>query len=167
VLSYRSFSVLALALTTVVPVSLTLAGCSAAGGGSETKGNGSNLNGGGSSTSGGSGLNLGPTAGTLSIGGAGVGGAASADACGQVLPVVYRDFNGYGMPGGHDDFEASARGIHNKDGGIYMGWNDVGCGLVEPVLGADGKPVAYAGMPDKVEANPDVPAGTGRRRRQV
>jgi fibro-slime domain-containing protein len=71
------------------------------------------------------------------------------------------------MPGGHDDFEASARGIKNSDGKTYMGWNDVGCGLVEPALGVDGKPVAFAGMPDKVQAMPVVPAGTGKQRRLV
>jgi fibro-slime domain-containing protein len=167
VLSYRSLSVLALALT-AVPIAL--AGCSAAADGSETKGSGSNLNGGGATGTGGGGgsLNLTPTAGSLSIsGGTAVGGSASGDSCGQVLPVIYRDFNAYGTPGGHDDFEASARMIKQTDGQIFKGWNDIGCGLVEPALGADGKPVAYTGMPDLAAAMPVVPLGAGKQQRTV
>jgi fibro-slime domain-containing protein len=156
--------VCAFALTlTVVP--LALGGCSAAGDSSSTTnpgGGGTSSNTGGTNgtviPAGGSSLNL---AGSASVGG------STGNGCGQVLPVIYRDFNAYGQPGGHDDFEASARGVKNQDMSTYMGWNDVGCGLVEPTLGADGKPVAFAGMPDKVEANPVVPAGTGRQRRMV
>jgi len=165
VLSHRFLCAFALTLT-VVP--LALAGCSAAGDpSSETKNTGSTSNGSTSNTGGSSGLNIGGTSGLNLAGGTAIGGETTGSGCGQVLPVVYRDFNMYGQPGGHDDFEASARGIHNQDGGVYMGWNDVGCGLVEPTLGADGKPVAFAGAPDKVDAMPAVPAGTGKRRRLV
>jgi fibro-slime domain-containing protein len=162
-LFHRSFSALVLVLT--LPP-LALACSAAADGGSSTKPSSSNNNGAGTS----SGLNLG---GTGSLNQPSLGGSVSVtpdpnqDKCGQVLPVTYRDFNAYGDPGGHDDFEASARGIKNSDGSVYKGWNDVGCGLVEPTLGADGKPRAYTGAPDLVQAMPQVPAGTGRQRRMV
>lgn len=163
-MSNRSFSALTLALT-LVP--LALAGCSAAAeNGSATKPSNSNNTAAGTS----SGLNLGGS--SSGVGQPSLGGNVSAapedqDKCGQVLPVTYRDFNAYGQPGGHDDFEASARGIKNSDGTVYKGWNDVGCGLVESQLGSDGKPRAYTGMPDLVQAMPQVPAGTGRQRRVV
>jgi fibro-slime domain-containing protein len=57
--------------------------------------------------------------------------------------------------------------IKQTDGQIFKGWNDIGCGLVEPALGADGKPVAYAGMPELAPAMPQVPLGVGRRQRKV
>jgi fibro-slime domain-containing protein len=162
VLPQRSFSAFALVLT-FVP--LALAGCSAAGdGGSSTKS---------SSTASGSGSNVPPGGVTPGTGGMPTLGdnvkmeTEKPDSCGQVLPVVYRDFKAFGEPGGHDDFEASARGIKNSDGSVYKGWNDVGCGLVQPALGADGKPVAYTGAPDLVQAMPTVPAGTGKQRRMV
>jgi len=164
VLSHRSFSVLALALT-VLP--LASAGCSAAGDTGSKAQNGTGGSSNGTSASGGtSSLNISGTTG-LNIAGNALSGGGTGTGCGQILPVVYRDFNAYGQLGGHDDFEASARGIHNQDGGVYMGWNDVGCGLVETTLGPDGKPVAFAGTPDKVDAMPAVPAGTGKRRRLV
>ncbi len=165
-MSLRSIPTLS-SLFMLAPLAL-LAACSASGGGgSENDGNGNGNGAGSNGNGGGSGPILNPTAGSgPSLGGTSVGGG-SGEQCGQVLPVTYRDFNGYGMPGGHDDFEASARGIKNSNGSTYMGWNDVGCGLVEPALGADGKPVAFAGMPDKVQAMPVVPAGTGKQRRLV
>ena len=162
-LSHRFFCAFVLTLT-VAP--LAIAGCSAAGGGSsETKTNGAgstgNTNGGTTS------VIIGPVGGSLNLAGSTAAGGTTGDTCGQVLPVVYRDFNAYGQPGGHDDFEASARGIHNQDGGVYMGWNDIGCGLVEPTLGTDSKPIGFFGMPDKVDAKPDVPIGAGKQRRMV
>jgi fibro-slime domain-containing protein len=153
----------------LAPLAL-FAACSASGGdGSKTNGNGDGDGNGATSTgsTGGTGPILTPTAGSGPTLGGSSSGGGSGDQCGQVLPVIYRDFNAYGTPGGHDDFEASARGIKNQDGSTYQGWNDVGCGLVEPALGADGKPVAFAGMPDKVAAMPAVPAGTGKQRRLV
>ena len=160
----RSFSAFALVLT-LVP--LALLGCSAAGdAGSETKGNGTPTGSGSSSSPGPGGLNTG-TGGMPTLGDNLQMEAEKPDSCGQVLPVVYRDFKAFGEPGGHDDFEASARGIKNSDGTVYKGWNDVGCGLVEPALGADGKPRAYTGLPELVQAMPAVPAGTGKQRRMV
>ncbi len=165
-LSHRSFSVLAVALTALP---LALAGCSAAGNTDSTTQNSGRAGNGANNGSGGSaGLSLGSDAGSLNLPVAGAnGGGTTGDGCGQVLPVTYRDFNAYGMPGGHDDFEASARNIKQTDGQIFKGWNDIGCGLVEPALGADGKPVAYTGMPDLAQAMPQVPLGAGKQQRTV
>jgi fibro-slime domain-containing protein len=167
--SQRSFSALSLALT-VLP--LALSACSAAADGTSGTNNPGKNNGSAASASTGSGnTGNGPDLGTggtgvdlIPIGGSSAGGGSS---CGQVLPVIYRDFNAYGMPGGHDDFEASARGVKNSDGTTYEGWNDVGCGLVEKTLGPDGKPRAFAGMPDKKNDGVNVPAGVGQRQRIV
>jgi fibro-slime domain-containing protein len=52
------------------------------------------------------------------------------------------------------------------DGTIFKGWNEIGCGLVEPALGADNKPVAYTGMPDTANGT-QVPLGDGRQQRTV
>src|SRR5690606_21934409 len=71
----------------------------------------------------------------------------------------------FGEVGGHADFELSARNVADGDG-VYAGWNDVGCGLVEPVLGADNKPMLYIGAPD-TEAGLSVRDGVGRQRRIV
>lgn len=162
-LSHRFVCAFALTLT-VMP--LASAGCSAAGDkSSETTNTGSTSNT-TSNTAGTTGIVIGGSS-SLNLSGSDAGGSTTGTGCGQVLPVVFRDFNAYGQPGGHDDFEASARGIHNQDGGVYMGWNDIGCGLVEPTLGTDGKPVGFFGAPDKVMANPDVPIGAGKRRRMV
>jgi fibro-slime domain-containing protein len=97
---------------------------------------------------------------------AGSSNSTGGDGCGQVLPVVYRDFKGSGEPGGHIDFEASGRMFKQMDGQIFKGWNDIGCGLVQPALGTDGKPVAYTGMPD-VKEGTQVPLGVGRQQRTV
>ena len=146
--------------------SLALGACSAAGDGSATKGTGSASN--GSTASGGSssGPSLDPDGIQPSLGGTKNGGAPAATECGQVLPVLYRDFNAYGTPGGHEDFEASARGVKNSDGSVFKGWNDIGCGLIEPALGADGKPRAFAGMAD-VKEGVTLPGLVGRQQRVV
>ena len=168
-MSFRHLSILALPVIVVLP--LAFAGCSASGG---TGDGPSRINSGGSGNNGtGAGSNLGPivTPGTggspglevTPMGNAGTGGAST---CGQVLPVTYRDFKGYGEPGGHSDFEASARMVKQTDGGIYKGWNDVGCGLVQANLGTDSKPIAYTGMPDQNDGLM-VPVGAGRQRRAV
>lgn len=99
----------------------------------------------------------------LSNGGNGAGGA---DSCGQVLPVTFRDFKGSNEPGGDQDFEASGRMIKNSDGTIFKGWNEIGCGLVMPTLGTDGKPVAFTGMPDTANGT-QVPLGVGQQQRTV
>jgi fibro-slime domain-containing protein len=166
VLTQRSFSALSLALT--LGSLAALAACSASGDdpGSKTSGgSGAAANGsGGSGTVG--------TAGSISIGSQPTlenpttGGTGGGSSCGQVLPVIFRDFKAYGEAGGHDDFEASARGIKNSDGSLYKGWNDVGCGLVEPTLGTNGKPVAFAGTPDQMPGT-DVKPGSGRQQRVV
>lgn len=163
-MSHRFLCALALTLT-VVPVALA---CSAAGdNGSENKNTGSTSNGSTSNNGAGTtGLNIGGTSGLNLAGGAAVGGSTTGTACGQTLPVIYRDFNAYGMPGGHDDFEASARGVKNSDGSIFKGWNDIGCGLVEPTLGANGKPKAFTGMAD-VKEGVTLPGLVGRQQRTV
>ena len=166
-MSNRLYSAFALALT-LAPLT-ALNGCSASGddGGSKTFNNGATSATGGSASSGGSGgLNL-PTAGSLSIGGDVATGGQTGTGCGQTLPVIYRDFKGNGEPGGHPDFEASARGVKNSDGSVFKGWNDIGCGLVEPTLGTDNKPRAYTGAPDKDPAMPEVPPGVGKQQRVV
>ncbi len=165
-LFHRSFCAFALTLT-VVP--LALAGCSAAGdGSSETK---TNAAGSGNSTTtgngGSSGIVINPVGGGLNLAGdAAVGGAATGTGCGQVLPVIYRDFNAYGTPGGHEDFEASARNVKNSDNTLFKGWNDIGCGLVEAALGPDGKPRAFTGMAD-VKEGITLPGLVGRQQRSV
>lgn len=163
-LSLRYLCALALPLSVVT---LVFAGCSASGPGTESavrpgSGGSSSLNPGGGVTPGNNSAG-GPNLGVTPTAGAESGGAANA--CGQVLPVIYRDFKGAGEPGGHPDFEASARNVKQMDGAIYKGWNDVGCGLVEPAL-VNGKPVAYTGMPD-IKNGTSVPLGVGRQQRTV
>lgn len=163
-MSHRFFCAFALTLT-VVPVALA---CSAAGdNGSETNNNtGSTSNNGPTgNTAGTPGINLGGS-GNLNLAGSATAGGATGEGCGQVLPVLYRDFNAYGTPGGHDDFEASARGIKNSDGSVFKGWNDIGCGLVETALGANGKPKAFTGMAD-VKEGITLPGLVGRQQRTV
>lgn len=161
-LSHRFVCAFALTLT-VVP--LALAGCSAAGDPSSQTNTGSTSTGSTSNT-GGSGLNIGGTSGLNLSGGTAVGGAPTATGCGSVLPVVYRDFKPYGSPGGHEDFEASARMIKETSGKYFEGWNDIGCGLVEPALGADGKPVAFTGMAE-VNDGITLPGLVGKQQRTV
>lgn len=89
------------------------------------------------------------------------------DDCGAALPVTLRDFKGSGESGGHIDFEISARNIYAEGATEpYKGWNDVGCGLVEPTLGADSKPVFYAGAADANDGL-SIPVGAGRQQRKV
>jgi fibro-slime domain-containing protein len=146
--------------------SLGLAGCSAAGtGGSSTDNNGATSSG-ATSSGGGTGPILDPTGGMPTLGGTSNGGAPPSTDCGQVLPVIYRDFNAFGAPGGHDDFEASARGVMNSDGTVFKGWNDIGCGLVEPALGPTGKPQVFAGTVD-VKEGITMPGLVGRQQRVV
>jgi fibro-slime domain-containing protein len=153
-------------LTLVLP--FALAACSASG---ESPGPSSHLGvGGSSSVNNGAGPSVGPVINAaggpaLSVTPTGTAGTGGASTCGQVLPVTYRDFKGYGEPGGHSDFEASARMVKQTDGGIYKGWNDVGCGLVESTL-VNSKPVAFTGKPDQNDGL-GVPAGDGRQRRSV
>jgi fibro-slime domain-containing protein len=170
VLSLRSFSALTLALT-VAP--LAVGGCSASADepGSKTNGSGASSST-GAGTTGGSGVILNPgTSGSgviLNPGTGGTGGTTASD-CAQILPVIYRDFQAYGTPGGHDDFEASARTVMDKDGNSikFEGWNDIGCGLVEPALGPDNKPRAYTGPPDLKTMAEVVGLGLGKQRRVV
>lgn len=144
-LSLRSLGVLALPLTLVSLV--TLAGCSASGTSAQ---NSSHLGAGGS----GNGSGLGTGGGIdLNISGSSNGNGTGGDSCGQVLPVVFRDFKGSHEPGGHIDFEASGRMVRQMDGQIFKGWNEIGCGLVEPTLGADSKPIAYTAAPDAQEGS--------------
>ncbi|MDI1479313.1 fibro-slime domain-containing protein [Polyangium sp. y55x31] len=68
--------------------------------------------------------------GPTSEGSGGEGGAPGGNVeCGNVLVAVVRDFKGRSEAGGHPDFEGPLYG------------NDITKGLVEPILGADDKPV--------------------------
>jgi fibro-slime domain-containing protein len=171
-LSPRSFCIFAFALTTVGP--LALAGCSAGGGAEPSRGLGSGGTGNtgtgntGTGNTGTGNTGTGNTGPDLNIAGTpgANGGTGGGDTCGQVLPVVFRDFKPYGVAGGHDDFEASARGIKNDDGSLFQGWDDIGCGLVDVALGTDGKPHAFTGAPDKNDGV-DLPGLVGRQRRKV
>jgi fibro-slime domain-containing protein len=164
VLSHRFVCAFALTLT-VVP----LVGCSASGDkSSETKNTGSTSSGSNTSTSGSTGLNIGGSDGLSLAGNTASTGGSTGMGCGQVLPVLYRDFKGYAEPGGHPDFEASARPVMQDGKTIkFEGWNDIGCGLVETALGPNNKPTAYTGAPDKDPAMPVVPAGVGKQQRVV
>jgi fibro-slime domain-containing protein len=86
--------------------------------------------------------------------------------CGAALPAVFRDFKGFGEPGGHTDFEISARNVIHE-GEVYKGWNDVGCGLVEPNLGPNGKPIFYTGPADVAQGGPTIRSGVGKQKRVV
>lgn len=171
-LSLRSFSALTLLLTALP---LAVGGCSASGTDASSGIKGGPNNGTGNNGSGNVGNTPGDGTGNTATGtgnGPSLDGGdikmneGMAETCGQVLPVTYRDFNAYGSMGGHDDFEASARGVKNSDGTTYEGWNDVGCGLVDTALGSDNKPRFYAGAPDKMEGV-NVPEGVGQRQRVV
>jgi fibro-slime domain-containing protein len=162
-LSHRNFRLIPSLPLALGLASLALGGCSAAGGGGSDDDNGPTGSGATSSVAG---PDLGATGGLPALGGSSVGGAPASNSCGQVLPVIYRDFNAYGSPGGHDDFEASARGVVNSDGSVFKGWNDIGCGLVDAALGADGKPRAFSGAPDAREGV-SMPGLVGRQQRVV
>lgn len=79
--------------------------------------------------------------------------------CSNVLGVTYRDFKALDEDGGHPDFEISARGVMDELG-LYKGWNEVGCGLVEATLGPNDKPVFYTGPAEDTDF--EVPRGAGR-----
>jgi fibro-slime domain-containing protein len=119
----------------------------------------------GGSGNNGSGSGSGGTA--VVIGGSTGSGGTGSPACGAILPVTYRDFKGNGESGGHPDFEISARAIRQPDGQIFKGWNDIGCGLIEPTIGANNKPVFYGGQPDVAQGGPTPPIGAGRQQRVV
>ncbi|HYQ04977.1 MAG TPA: fibro-slime domain-containing protein [Polyangiaceae bacterium] len=169
-MSSRYFTLLASPLALVLP--LAFAGCSASGdaGGSEIRrGSGGSGNFDPGTGSGNSGPTNTGTGGGTGLGidtGSGMAGTGGASTCGQVLKVTYRDFKGSNEPGGHSDFEASGRMVKQTDGGIYKGWNDVGCGLVTNMLGTDSKPVAFTGKPDQNDGL-GIPAGDGYQRRSV
>jgi len=151
------------ALATVSLGSLGTVACSASGGTtpSNVRGNGGSGNN-GSGSNGSAGLSTGPD---LGLGG---GSGSDPEMCGAVLPVTYRDFKGSGEQGGHPDFELSARGVYDMSGHIYMGWNEVGCGLIEPTLGPDRKPLFYGGGPTTNGATfPPVGGDIGKLKRVV
>jgi fibro-slime domain-containing protein len=164
-LSQRSISAF-FSLSLLFPLAL-LTACSASGGGSSNdpssdgSGNGNGNGNGAPGTSGST--SSGPMLDDDEI----MMGSAMPETCGAVLPTVYRDFKGVAEPGGHGDFETSARNVHGPDGMLYKGWNDVGCGLVEATLGSDGKPAFYAGPADVAQGGPPIRAGVGRQKRVV
>lgn len=83
------------------------------------------------------------------------------------LPVTFRDFKGYGEPGGHTDFEIGAKNIKNPDGTTFVGWGDAGCNMVLDALGADGKPQLFVGESDKNEGVGTIPFGVGKKQRKL
>lgn len=129
------------------------AGANSVSGGTNTGGNGGNGA-------------AGATAGDVSDAGAAGAGGPAEPTCRPALPVTFRDFNPFGVALGHDDFEVSARGVKNTDGSAFVGWNEIGCGLVEPALGADGKPRVFTGVAD-VQNGLVLPSYVGRQRRFV
>jgi len=159
-LSHRFVCAFALTLT-VVPLAF---GCSAAGDGSSSTTNGGSTS--STSNSGGTSGIVIPVGGGLNLAGSATAGGSTGTECGQVLPVVYRDFKPYGAPGGHEDFEASARMVKETSGKNFEGWNDIGCGLVESVLGADGKPTAFTGMAEVADGI-TLPGLVGKQQRTV
>lgn len=122
----------------------------------------------GGNNTGGNGGNgaAGATAGDVSEAGAAGAGGSAEPTCRPALPVTFRDFNPFGVALGHDDFEVSARGVKNTDGSTFEGWNQIGCGLVEPALGADRKPRVFTGVAD-AENGLVLPGIVGRQLRVV
>ena len=148
------------ALATVSLGSLGTVACSASGGSSPSNvrgSGGSGNNGSGAS----SGLSTGPDLGLSGNSG------SDPQMCGAVLPVTYRDFKGSGEQGGHPDFELSARGVYDGNNHLFMGWNDIGCGLIEPTLGPDRKPLFYGGPPTTNGDFPALGGDIGKLRRVV
>lgn len=99
-----------------------------------------------------------------------IGGTAPAG-CGAVLPVTFRDFRGFGEPGGHADFELSAQypagganwpshkyGEPTPGASAYKGLNEAGCGLVAAVLDPAGKPTFASGLGQMRTLTPPRPA---------
>jgi fibro-slime domain-containing protein len=157
--------------TTVASALLLISGSIACSAGDDAPGAGSGGSGAGgpsSGSGGGGGSILGPGKGTAG-GGGGLnvgngGGTNNGEGCESSLAVTFRDFKGSGEPGGHPDFELSATITH--EGKPYKGWNDVGCGLVEPAIGAGNKPVFYSG-PAMTNGGVTVPVGAGQMKRVV
>jgi fibro-slime domain-containing protein len=138
-------------------------GCSAGGDAPPPTG-GSGNSGSSGSTGNGTGSGFNGTGGGIGLGTGSTGGG---NRCEAALAVTYRDFKGLNETGGHTDFEISARGIIHE-GQLYKGWNDVGCGLVEPALSAANKPIFYAGPPDIAPGGPaSIRVGVGRQKRVV
>ncbi|MDF3068784.1 MAG: hypothetical protein K0R38_4385 [Polyangiaceae bacterium] len=106
------------------------------------------------------------TGGAPDVAGAAGDGGAMEPTCRPALPVTFRDFKPNGVADGHEDFEMSARGVKNNDGSDFKGWNDIGCGLVQPTLGADRKPRVFAGPAD-TGGGVVLPGIVGRQRRVV
>lgn len=157
-----------LMLSTTLPLLLGSIGCSNGTGGAPTRGDSTLPNDTGSSAanSAATGASATGAGSTGSTGGVNLETEVMEDTeCESVLPVTFRDFKGAGEPGGHPDFELSARGVIQTDGAVYKGWNDVGCGLVESMLGGDSKPVAFTGMPSTTGLT--VKSGIGRQQRVV
>ena len=98
--------------------------------------------------------------------GTGTGGSDGSD-CASELAVIYRDFKGSGEDGGHPDFEVSARAVVQDDGMIFKGWNDIGCGFLEPQLDASFRPVFYTGPPDTAYDGLTLPSSIGKQKRVV
>ncbi len=95
-------------------------GCSASGEAPSGVSSGSGSTGSGSgSTGSGSGGSIGSGSGSTGSGSTGSGGTGviiempdGGNSCGAALPAVFRDFKGFGEPGGHGDFEVTARGVY-------------------------------------------------------
>ncbi len=109
----------------------------------------------------------------LMLGSGGGNGATSGESdCGAELPVVYRDFRGYGetdqngVDVGHADFEISAKMVTDENGDVYKGWNDAGCGMIMDTLDASRKPILFTGEIDQNDGLNVLP-GLGRQQRVV
>lgn len=129
-------------------------------------------NGAGTGTGSTNGGGLGPGTGTGSTnGGLDPGTGSGSGDCGSVLPVTFRDFKGSGEPGGHPDFEMSAKRTFVPYGQSvaqpFEGWNDLGCEMVETTLGTDSKPVFFAGTPVITNMGINLAPGVGRMQRVV
>lgn len=92
------------------------------------------------------------------------GGGPDGGGCGKSLTAIVRDFKAINNDG-HPDFELAGRGVENTDGTAFKGWNESGCDLVLPALGADRKP-AFNGTPVTVPGRGDL-VGYGGRWRTV
>lgn len=90
--------------------------------------------------------------------------------CGR-LPVTFRDFKGSSEPGGHPDFEISAKYPAGSAGGTwtgaweygnpkgsqaYMGVDEAGCDMVARVLDASAKPTFNHGLGGQRTVSPEM-----------
>lgn len=152
---------------TVSFLAFAMGACGAADDPNATDGTGPD---GGTGVDGGTGTDGGDLGGTdgSTVGGGDLGGGAT-DGCGSELPVTFRDFKGSGEAGGHPDFQLSATVTepNTSPPKPYLGWNDAGCGMVLPTLGADSKPVVFAGEPQTNANTSGVPFGVGELQRTV